>query len=116
MMNHLDNEKDYVLGKDFSLVVWGRAGGVVTITHKDGLESNSFTNYQLDRDIEIIFMQSIDAFKLRNYLLRYNQTEFTYEKLHNLEDFNFGSFNLTEFAKEYDLSGLIPEAEQLLLE
>ena len=45
MMNHLNTEKDYVLGKDFSLVVWGRAGGVVTITHKDGLQSDSFINY-----------------------------------------------------------------------
>ena len=58
-------------------------------------------------------MQDFDSFKLRNYLLRYNQTEFSYDKLHNLEDFDFGSFNLTGFTKEYDLSRLDLGRDQL---
>ena len=71
-MNYLDTEKEYVLGKDFSLVVWGRSGGKITITHKDGLTSDSFVNYELDPAIEVIFMQDFSKFEMRTYLQRYN--------------------------------------------
>ena len=105
-MNYLNTDREYVLGKDFSLVVWGKSGGKITITHVDGLESDSFVNYERDAEIDIIFMQDFSKFELRTYLQRYNLTEFAYDKLHNLEDFDFSQFKLTEFMKEYDLSGV----------
>ena len=105
-MNYLSDEKEYVLGKDFSLVVWGRSGGKVTITHEAGLQSDHFTNIEPDPSIDIIFMQALDQFNMRDFILRFNKTEFDDNKLYNLDQFDFNSFDLPTFLNEYDFSSL----------
>ena len=47
------------LFKDFSLVVWGRGGGRVTITHEAGLRSDHFINIEPDSSVKAYFMQDL---------------------------------------------------------
>ena len=57
-LNYLSARGGFLF-KDFSLVVWGRGGGRVTITHEAGLESDHFLNIERDSSAKAIFMQDL---------------------------------------------------------
>ena len=49
-------------------------------------------------------MQDLDKFEMTDFILRFNKTQYIEDKLYNLNDFDFSSFDLPTLLEEYDFS------------